>query len=66
MYENHYQEEFLVPQDLFGLVIGVKGQNLQAARRIDGILHVQIDDGTSKVKIVGEVRPQLCALSTQY
>jgi hypothetical protein len=55
MYENHYKEEFHVPQDLLGLVIGVKGQNLQAARKIEGITQLHIDDSASLVRIIGEV-----------
>lgn len=54
MYENHYKEEFHVPQDLLGLVIGVKGQNLQAARKIEGITQLHIDDSASLVRIIGE------------
>ena len=44
-----------MPQDLFGLVIGIKGQNLQAARKIEGVINVILDDDQSKVRVVAEV-----------
>lgn len=54
--EDHYHvEEFFVPQDLFGLVIGIKGQNLQTTRKIEGVVHIILDDDQSKVRVVAEV-----------
>ena len=44
-----------MPQDLFGLVIGIKGQNLQTTRKIEGVVHIILDDDQSKVRVVAEV-----------
>ena len=53
--DNYHVEEFYVPQDLFGLVIGIKGQNLQTTRKIEGVVHIILDDDQSKVRVVAEV-----------
>ena len=53
--DNYHVEEFYVPQDLFGLVIGIKGQNLQMTRKIEGVVHIILDDDHSKVRVVAEV-----------
>lgn len=47
---------FLVPQDLVGLAIGREGVNVNAARRIPGIVSIEYNDYNSMFEIKGEVR----------
>ncbi len=46
---------FHVPQDLVGLAIGREGVNVNAARRIPGIVTIEYDDYSSMFEIKGEV-----------
>ena len=39
--QGHYVEVFEVPNDLMGLVIGTKGENINRARNLPGIHHIE-------------------------
>lgn len=45
----------MVPQDLVGLAIGREGVNVNAARRIPGIVSIEYNDYSSMFEIKGEV-----------
>ena len=49
-------EQLTLPEDLVGLAIGAQGANIQAARRIPGILSVEVDEPACTFNILGEVR----------
>ena len=49
-------EQLILPEDLVGLAIGAQGSNIQAARRIPGILSVEVDEPACAFNILGEVR----------
>ena len=53
---HQYHTQFTVRQDLVGLAIGSQGSNITAARRIDGISSIDLDDDTRTFNIRGEVR----------
>ena len=48
-------EQLCLPEDLVGLAIGAQGANIQAARRIHGILSVEVDEAQCTFNILGEV-----------
>ena len=49
-------EQLTLPEDLVGLAIGAQGANIQATRRIPGILSVEVDEPACTFNILGEVR----------
>ena len=50
-----YESRFHVPQDLVGLAIGRDGNNVNEARRLDGVLSIEYDDYSHKFIVKGEV-----------
>lgn len=48
-------EQLTLPEDLVGLAIGAQGANIQAARRIPGVLSVEVDEAACTFNILGEV-----------
>jgi len=51
---NGYSEEFTVMDDLMGLAIGAHGANIQQARKIEGILNVELLEDSCTFKVVGD------------
>jgi len=51
---NQFTEEFTVMEGLMGLAIGAHGQNIQQARKVEGILNVEIIEDSCTFKVIGE------------
>ena len=50
-----YESRFHVPQDLVGLAIGRDGNNVNEARRLNGVLSIEYDDYSHRFIVKGEV-----------
>lgn len=54
-------EEFSVDKELMGLAIGSHGVNIQEARKIKGVVSIDIEEAYSRFKIVGETEQSVKA-----
>ena len=60
-----FEVKFHIPSDLVGLAIGKDGNNVNQARKLEGITLVEFDDFNSMFIIKGDVRVCVC-VCTKY
>jgi len=51
-----YTEEFCVTEDLMGLAIGAHGANIQQARKIEGVVNVELLEDSCKFKVTADTQ----------
>lgn len=53
-------EVLKLPENLMGLAIGAQGANIQKARKLPGILSIEVDEEKCSLHIYGEVSSSIC------
>jgi hypothetical protein len=55
-WEEGHVEEFQCSPALMGLVIGKKGHNVRQAEKVDGILHIKVDNSSATITILASTQ----------